>query len=75
MGRKICRFGTLTTRRRREEAEARAKDPLERKNTGIRSAVRYGFMTKEEALATPNLPHHLIAWIKGYEIKKNKQEK
>jgi len=64
MPRKIHRFGSLTRRRRREGAEARTKDPLERKNTGLRSAVRYGFMTKEEALAVDGLPKHLISWIK-----------
>jgi hypothetical protein len=63
MGRKIHRFGKATRRRRREECEARTKEPLERGNTGIRSAVRYGFQSPKEALKTPGLPEELIAWL------------
>ena len=63
MGRKIYRFGKATRRRRREDAEARTKEPLERGNTGLRSAVRYGHMSPKKALKTPGLPQKLVTWL------------
>jgi len=62
MARKRSRFGKLTRRRRREAAEARAKDPLVRANSGIRSAVRYGYMNPKEALKK-DLPEQLVNWL------------
>jgi len=62
------RYGYLKEQRR-QQAEQRAaecaKEGRAGKVTGIRSAVRYGEMTPEEALNLPLTSQKLINWLKN----------